>query len=172
MEAEFVKDREIYDQVIMKAIPRAQRFVWLATANIKDLYVDKGRRMVPFLEVLAGLIDDGVQVRLIHAREPGPRFMEDFDKYPSIVKGLERMLCPRSHMKCVVVDGNFAYTGSANLTGAGMGAKSEDNRNFESGIITEDARFVRNVMEHYDSLWMGSRCDTCKRKEHCPDYRE
>ncbi len=172
MQAEFITDRQIYDQVIMEAIPRAQRFVWLATANIKDLHVEKGQRMVPFLEVLAGLIDEGVQVRLIHAREPGPRFMEDYDRYPAVVSALERMLCPRSHMKCVVVDGNFAYVGSANLTGAGMGAKSSDNRNFESGIVTEDPKFVRSIMEHYDSIWMGARCDTCKRKEHCPDFRE
>jgi len=169
MQAEFVTDRQIYDQVIMKAIPRATRFVWIATANVKDLYVEKGSRMVPFLQVLADLLEDGVQVRLMHAREPGPNFMEDFDKYPAIVKGLERMLCPRCHLKCVVVDGNFAYVGSANLTGAGMGAKSNHNRNFESGVITEDSKFVRSVMEQFDDIWMGARCDGCKRKEHCAD---
>ena len=169
MQAEFVTDRQIYDEVIMKAIPRATRFVWIATANIKDLYVEKGSRMVPFLEVLAGLLEDGVQVRLMHAREPGPNFMEDFDKYPAIVKSLERMLCPRCHLKCVVVDGRFAYVGSANLTGAGMGAKGQNNRNFEAGVITEDAKFVRHVMEQFDDIWMGARCDDCKRKEHCPD---
>lgn len=169
MDADFIRDRQIYNKVIIEAIPRAQRFVWIATANIKDLHVEKGKKMVPFLEVLAGLIEEGVQVRLLHAREPGPRFMEDFDRYPQLVEGLERMLCPRCHMKCVVVDGNFAYLGSANLTGAGMGAKSDSNRNFESGIITSDSKFVRQVMEQYDAIWMGAECDDCGRKEHCPD---
>ena len=31
---------------------------------------------------------------------------------------MERMLCPRVHFKCVIVDGVKAYFGSANLTGA------------------------------------------------------
>jgi phosphatidylserine/phosphatidylglycerophosphate/cardiolipin synthase-like enzyme len=172
MQVEFIKDREIYDKVILEAIPRASRFVWLATANIKDLHVNKGRRMVPFLETLSTLLDDGIQIRLLHAGEPGPRFREDFDKYPALIKGLERMLCPRCHLKCVIVDGNWAYVGSANLTGAGMGAKGLHTRNFESGVTSSDPQFVREVMEHYDSIWMGSRCDDCKRKEYCPDYRD
>lgn len=45
---------------------------------------------------------------------------------------MERMLCPRVHFKCIIVDGVKAYFGSANLTGAGMGAKSEKKRNFEN----------------------------------------
>ncbi len=170
MQTDFIKDRDIYNKVILKAIPEAARFVWLATANIKDLHVQEGNRMVPFLQTLARLIDNGVQVRLLHASEPGPRFREDFDKYPALITGLERMLCPRCHLKCVVVDGNFAYVGSANLTGAGMGAKSDRKRNFESGVTSTDAQFVRAVMEHYDSIWMQSHCDDCKRKDHCPDY--
>ena len=172
MQVEFIKDREIYEKVILEAIPKATSFVWLATANIKDLHVAKGRRMVPFLEILSGLIEDGVQIRLLHASEPGPRFREDFDKYPAVVKGLERMLCPRCHLKSVIIDGTWAYIGSGNLTGAGMGAKGVHTRNFESGVVSSDPKFVRNVMEHYDGIWMGSRCDACKRKDHCPDYRD
>ncbi len=170
MQADFIRDREIYDKVILKAIPAATRFVWLATANIKDLHVAEGNRMVPFLSVLARLIEDGVKVRLLHASEPGPRFREDFDKYPALIQGLERMLCPRCHLKCVVIDGNFAYAGSANLTGAGMGAKSDHTRNFESGVISDDSKFVRRLMEYYDSIWMQAHCDDCKRKDHCPEY--
>jgi phosphatidylserine/phosphatidylglycerophosphate/cardiolipin synthase-like enzyme len=50
---------------------------------------------------------------------------------------MERILCPRVHLKSLIIDGRFAYVGSANLTGAGMGAKSDRRRNFESGIITD-----------------------------------
>jgi hypothetical protein len=57
----------------------------LATADLKDMSVHKARRMVPFLETLADLIDAGVSVRLIYAKEPSPAFREDFDRYPTLI---------------------------------------------------------------------------------------
>ena len=42
-----------------------------ATADIQDMYVDSGgREMVPFLEVLDGMVKRGIEVRLIHAKDP------------------------------------------------------------------------------------------------------
>ena len=168
---EFITDRRIYERVLQAEVPEARRFLWIATADIKDLHVHRGGRMAPFLEVLADRISCGVDVRLLHAREPGPAFRRDFDRYPELIHGLERILCPRVHFKCVVVDGRFACTGSANLTGAGMGAKSERRRNFESAIITDDHRLVQAVMEQFDRIWMGSHCEACDRKAYCADYK-
>jgi len=166
---EFITDREIYERVILDAAPRAEEFLWIATADIKDLYVAGGGRMRPFLEVLSNLIEDGVLVRLVHAKEPGPAFREDFDRYPNLIEGLDRLLCPRVHFKSVIVDGEFAYTGSANLTGAGMGAKGDHRRNFEAGIITTDPDLVARIMRQFDELWMGVHCPECQRKEFCPE---
>ncbi len=168
---QFIKDREIYDRVILSEVPRAEKFLWLGTSALKDLYVRKGSRMVPFLEIISDLVAKGVKIRLLHAQEPGPAFRKDFDKYPRLLNGIERVLCPRVHFKSVIVDGRFAYTGSANLTGAGMGTKSMDNRNFENGIITTDPVLVGHIMDQFDSIWMGTRCDGCKRKKFCADYR-
>ncbi len=165
----FVADREIYEEVICEAVPKARRFLWLATSDLKDLHVRKGREMVPFLELLSDLVRQKVEVRLLHAKEPGPIFRRDFDRYPNLLTGLERMLCPRVHLKCVVVDGTCAYLGSANLTGAGLGAKSSRRRNFESGIVTTDQGIVEKVMEHFDSIWRGDRCKDCGRKEFCEE---
>ncbi len=75
-------------------------------------------------------------------------------------------------MKCVIVDGRIAYTGSANLTGAGMGAKSTGRRNFESGILTTDPALIEPITAQFDALWMGKHCRACKRKEYCADYRD
>ena len=160
---------EIYRRVIQAEAPRAARFLWLATADLKDLHVARGRRMIPFLGVLSSLCEQGVAIRLLHAREPGPNFRRDFDRYGNLLSGLERLLCPRVHFKSVVVDGRWAYTGSANLTGAGMGAKSPDRRNFEAGIVTTDPALIRGIMDQFDRVWMGAYCDACGRKPHCPD---
>ena len=169
---EFITDREIYDQVIAQRVPQARQFVWLATADLKDLYVDKGNRMAPFLEVLSDLVGKQVEVRLLHAKEPGPAFRTDFDRYPNLFEGLEQILCPRVHFKSIVVDGEFAYTGSANLTGAGVGAKSIDRRNFEAGIITTDQELIEKIMTQFDRVWMGQHCPNCQRKEFCAEFKE
>lgn len=153
---EFVTNEAIYRRVIQEAVPAAERLVWIATADLKDLHVCRGRTMIPFLQVLAELLERGVSIRLIHAKEPGPIFRRDFDRYPALIRGLEQLLCPRCHFKCIVVDGRWAYSGSANLTGAGMGARSRRRRNFESGFITTDPTLVGQIMGQFDELWMES----------------
>ena len=121
---QFLPNREIYERVVCGIVPQAKERLWIATVDIKDMYVDAGgREMVPFLEVLEGMVKRGIEVRLIHAKDPGPNWRDDFDRYPDLRRGMERMLCPRVHFKCIIVDGRKAYFGSANLTGAGMGAK-------------------------------------------------
>jgi len=134
--------------------------------------VDKKGRMVPFLEVLSDLVKKKVEIRLLHAKEPGPAFRRDFDRYPNLIKGMERILCPRVHLKSVIIDGEFAYSGSANLTGAGMGAKTAGRRNFEAGIITDDKRIIGKIMDQIDKIWRGEHCRGCKRKEFCADYKD
>ena len=173
---EFISNRQIYEKVIRDLAPKTKKRLWIATADIKDMYVESpnalGRAMVPFLSVLAELLGRGVETRLIHAKEPGPMFRKDFDKYPGLWNGLERVLCPRVHFKSVIVDGRVAYTGSANLTGAGLGAKSSRRRNFEAGVVTRDPRLIQVIMDQFDTIWMGAHCDTCDRRQYCADHLE
>ena len=169
---EFITGRQIYERVLLEEVPQANDFLWIGTSDLKDLHVDKKGRMVPFLEILSDLIKRQVSVRLIHAKEPGKPFREDFDRYPNLIGGMERLLCPRVHFKCVIVDGRFAYSGSANLTGAGMGAKSKKRRNFESGIVTTSPAMVEAIMEQFDTVWMGTYCTDCQRKDYCADFKD
>jgi len=171
-ETEIITDTDIYTKVILDQIPKTNKFLWLGTSDLKDLHVEKNGSMVPFLEILADLAKKKVSIRLIHAKEPGPAFRRDFDKYPVLIEGMERILCPRVHFKSVVVDGRFAYTGSANLTGAGMGAKSANRRNFEAGIITTNKTLIDKIMEQFDGVWMGKHCPDCDRKKYCADYKD
>ena len=99
----------------------------------------------------------------------GQNFREDFDKYPVLYDCLERVLCPRVHFKMLVFDGKEVYVGSANLTGAGIGMKGEDKRNFEAGILTDDPEIVEQAMNQFDEVWIGKHCKSCKRREFCPD---
>jgi len=167
-----VLNGETYETVFRDIVGQARRFLWIVTADIKDLHIDNGQgKFVPFLQVLASKLSEGVEVRLIHAKEPGPRFREDFDKFPEFLQsdGFERILCPRMHMKCVIADGRVAYVGSANLTGAGMGAKSDQRRNFEAGMVTEDPEQLKQLMSFLDSFYLGDHCESCQRRDVCPD---
>jgi len=164
-------NRDIYLEVIQQRVPRAKDHVWIVTADIKDMYVEHYGEFVPFLQVLSDLVSRGVAVRLIHAKEPGPRFREDFDRFDELINNelFERILCPRVHTKAIVIDSREAFVGSANLTGAGMGAKGEDKRNFEAGFLFDDADALAEITEWIDRLYLGDYCLTCKRREYCPD---
>ena len=154
---------------VLSQVASVKRSLWIGTADIKDLYVKVGTQTKPFLAVLAQLIKKGVEIRLVHAKEPGPAFREDFDKYPALFDGLERALCPRVHFKMLVFDGKVAYIGSANLTGAGIGMKGDGTRNFEAGILTDDPELVEQAMNQFDDVWIGKHCKSCKRKAFCGD---
>ncbi len=154
---------------VLSHVKDVRSTLWIGTADIKDLYVEVGKQKLPFLGLLARLINKGVDVRLIHAKEPGPAFREDFDKYLILFNRLERVLCPRVHFKMIVFDCKEVYIGSANLTGAGIGMKSENTRNFEAGILTDDPQIVNQAVNQFDSVWNGSMCKKCRRKQYCAD---
>ena len=79
------------------------------------------------------------------------------------------MLCPRVHFKMLIFDCKEVYIGSANLTGAGIGMKSEDKRNFEAGILTDAPSIVEQAMNQFDDVWIGKFCKRCKRRAFCID---
>ena len=165
---QYIANRQHYDDVI-GLIGSVKKTLWIGTAVIKDVYVKSGTEAIPLLAVLASLIRRGVEIRLLHAKEPGPIFQKDFDRNPVLISGLERSLCPRVHFKILVFDQKIAYIGSANLTGAGIGMKSAANRNFEAGILTNDPRLVAVAAEQFDGVWRGDFCAKCGRKEFCSD---
>ena len=164
----YIKNAEHYAHVLAR-VERVRRSLWIGTADIKDLYVEANGAKMPFLGVIARLLERGVEVRLVHAKEPGPMFREDFDRYPILFSELERSLCPRVHFKIMVFDCQAAYIGSANMTGAGIGMKGEETRNFEAGILTDEPPLVEAAMEQFDEVWCGKMCKRCRRRDFCGD---
>jgi phosphatidylserine/phosphatidylglycerophosphate/cardiolipin synthase-like enzyme len=164
----YIADRYHYSDVL-SLCDKVKHDLWIATADLKDLYVESGKMVVPFLSVLNKLLERGVDIRLLHAKEPGDNFRDDFDKFPGLWANLERRLCPRVHFKIMIFDCSVAYIGSANLTGAGIGMKGDDNRNFEAGILTDEPSLVDAAADHLDRIWQGAQCPKCKRKDFCGD---
>lgn len=160
----YIQNEDHFKEVLSRTA-RVKESLWIGTADIKDLYVGDE----PFLGELAGLLKSGKEVRLIHAKEPGPIFRDEFDRYPILAKKLERHLCPRVHFKIIVFDYREVYVGSANLTGAGIGAKGAKKRNFEAGILTDDFGIVEAACNQFDDVWTGKHCDECRRRNVCGD---
>ena len=165
---QYITNADHYNLVLSR-VAAVRQTLWIGTADIKDLHVKCGTDTIPFLGVLAQLIRKRVEVRLIHAKEPGPNFREDFDRYPVLASGLERVLCPRVHFKMLVFDCQTVYIGSANLTGARIGMKGSTTRNFEAGILTDDPQLVAAAINQFDDVWIGRHCKSCNRRKFCGD---
>jgi phosphatidylserine/phosphatidylglycerophosphate/cardiolipin synthase-like enzyme len=192
---ELVGGRGHHDRVLA-AVVDARVSVWIATANVKELMIPRtliasgassasvgssgravpGRRRslrnrpyVSILERLDELAARGVELRLLHAELPSRPFREELARHPLLVAGgLALRRCPRVHLKAVIVDGALLYLGSANWTGAGLGAKGSGRRNFELGIVTDDAPLLDHIQALYDRIWRGGECAACRLRDACP----
>lgn len=150
--------------------------MWIATANLKGLRVEapvgtraRARgRYISVLDVFAELVARGVEVRILHGRPPSRPFREELALRPGLAGQLGMRECPRSHAKIIAIDGRLLYLGSANFTGAGIGARGEQRRNFELGIVTEDEHLLDVVQARFDELWSGRECAGCGLRRECP----
>jgi len=168
-----VSGRGHYERVV-RAVLEASCSVWIATANLKDLWIEgparpgrrRGYRSV--LDALDELAARRVELRLLHSGYPSRAFRESFDRHRRLVRGgLELRVCPRVHLKTVIVDGALLYLGSANWTGAGLGAKGAGRRNFELGVVTEDPQLLDQVQGIFDRIWRGLECRGCRLRSAC-----
>ena len=150
----YISDENHYKEVL-SLVGKAKQTVWIGTADIKDLYVDDK----PLLALIASLLKKGVEVRLIHAKEPGTAWRDDHEKHPILYDGMERVLCPRVHFKLIIIDSTIAYVGSA----------KPKKRNFEAGILTDDPEMLEAAIEQFDNVWIGKFCKECGRREYCTD---
>lgn len=170
IEAELLSGTELYRRVVLEKMAKARESVWISTANVKAMMVERGGKWAPVVELFAELARRKVELRLLHAELPSRPFRAAFDRHQKLTRGgLELKICPRVHFKCVLVDHAWLYLGSANLTGAGLGAKHPDARNFELGFVTEDFEVIDRVADLYQSIWSGEACGTCRLRSQCPD---
>src|SRR5258705_5978651 len=170
IEASLHQGSELDREVILETLADARESVRTATANVKDMQVERAGKFGSVLGLFSELAGRGVTLRLLHAELPSRPFRASFEKRRRLTSGgLELKICPRVHFKAVLVDGAWAYFGSANLTGAGLGAKGEGKRNFELGLCTEDFETIDHIQALFEAVWSGAECRCCKLRSVCPD---
>ena len=166
--AELVIDAQHFHRIVREGILKAVTSLDIATADFKAMLIPEPgtRRARSIVEVMRRLAARGVEIRLLHAGTPSSAALCELKK--SLPANLIIRRCPRLHFKTVVIDADRMYLGSANLTGAGLGAKADGRRNFELGIWTRSAGLIDAVLGEFNALWEGHRCVSCRRKDVCP----
>jgi phosphatidylserine/phosphatidylglycerophosphate/cardiolipin synthase-like enzyme len=172
-----VVDAAHYTKLVLEGMAKARVSLWIATANVKEMRVEapigtraraKGQYM-SILETLEGLAAEGVELRMLHAGVPSRFFRAELRDRPRLLRGgLAMRQCPRVHLKLVAIDGRLLYLGSANFTGAGLGAKAEGRRNFEMGLLTDDEVWLDAAQARFDRIWSGKECKGCRLRRECP----
>jgi phosphatidylserine/phosphatidylglycerophosphate/cardiolipin synthase-like enzyme len=168
-----VVDRD-HTETLVSLVRNARTSVWIATANLKELYVEapigsRARARGRFASIVSDLRDlvaRGVDFRMLHASPPSGPMTRALSRERE-VRARMRM-CPRVHLKVIAVDGASLYLGSANFTGAGLGAKGDGRRNFEMGIVTDDDVMLDRAQGRFDDIWQGRECAACKLYDRCP----
>jgi len=166
--AELVVNEQHFYRIVREGILKSKVSLDIGTADFKAMLVPEAgsRRAHSIVEVMRRLAARGVEIRLLHAGTPSSAALRELKA--ALPRNLVIRRCPRLHFKAVVIDSRRMYLGSANLTGAGLGAKGEGKRNFELGVWTESTGLIDAVVDQFNGLWEGRRCVGCRRKDVCP----
>src|SRR2546423_1812308 len=152
---QLVVGSEHFRRIVREGILTAKLSVDVMTADFKAMLVpEAGKRTAPsIVEVFRRLAGRGVEIRLLHAGTPSSAALRELKR--ELPEKMTIRRCPRLHAKAVVIDCRGMYLGSANLTGAGLGAKADGKRNFEMGVWTESAAMIDAVLGQLTALWEG-----------------
>ncbi|MGC4031494.1 MAG: phospholipase D family protein [Tepidisphaeraceae bacterium] len=164
---ELIVDEDHFRRIVVEGICAAKVSVDIMTADFKAMLVPQGAgRARSIVDHFRKLAEKGVEIRLLHAGVPSSAALLELRR--ELPGRLTIRRCPRLHSKAVILDASRVYLGSANLTGAGLGAKGDTRRNFEMGVLTAKPEFVDRVMAEFNDLWEGRHCKGCGRRDVCP----
>jgi phosphatidylserine/phosphatidylglycerophosphate/cardiolipin synthase-like enzyme len=165
---QLVSNSDHFRRIVLDGICRATVSLDIMTADFKAMLVPDGisRRARSIVQIFRQLASKGVEIRLLHAGVPSSAALIELKR--ELPSGLTIRRCPRLHSKAVIIDSRQMYLGSANLTGAGLGAKADKRRNFELGIWTQSPTLIDGVCEEFNELWEGRHCAACGRRDICP----
>ena len=148
----YIADENHYKEVL-SLVGKAKQTVWIGTADIKDLYVDDK----PFLALIASLLKKGVEVRLIHAKEPGTAWREDHEKHPILYGDI--CLADRSEE---ISDGNIVVA----FVNGGLTVKQIDLSTKDKGylrLVPANPNFKPIIIDAYDQFILQGKITSIHR---------
>ena len=113
----YLENSDLYREIIGCGLLKAQDEVLIATANLKEMRVKMRKKFVSIVKVFSELVFRGVNIRVLHAGNPSKAYLKSLKgTVLEQHKYFQRILCPRVHLKTVIVDNSWMYLGSANIT--------------------------------------------------------
>jgi phosphatidylserine/phosphatidylglycerophosphate/cardiolipin synthase-like enzyme len=153
---------------ILDKLRRAQQSVLIGTYNLQDIRFDVNGYRRSLSEVIKRLLKRQVKVLICLAPfMQHSRFMQNLRTKYAENQDLFVRFCRRMHFKTIVVDLEYAYLGSGNLSGAGVGMKSIRKRNFELGLISENPDLIADITFTFMEIFNGKYCN----KENCHFFK-
>ena len=160
------KKNELFDKVIAHGLMQAKESLIIGTYNLQDIRIssNESHQRNSLSDVILSLLKRNVQVLIVLAAfMQKSRFIQTLSEKCHHHENIRIRFCRRMHLKAVIVDLKYAYFGSANLSGAGVGLKSLQKRNFELGFITHDSDLIADIASTFMEIFNGKFCskDRC-----------
>ncbi len=140
---------------------KAQESIIIGTYNLQDIRIQLGSRSTSLSEVLIQKAKRNVKILIcLAAFMHKSRIINKLRTHP-VAHKLAIRFCRRMHFKTIIVDLKYAYIGTANISGAGIGLKSQQRRNFELGFVTRDVELIADVGSTFMEIFNGKYCERC-----------
>ena len=151
----FVADEEHYS-IVFKKMTEVQCILRIATANLKNfnVYIESKGKKQQLREFFLYLVERGVHVQVV-CMKPFGFYNYTMEICPQLLDNplFELRYNENNHMKVFIFDDEYAYIGSANITGAAIGKRASGNRNHEAGILLCRDDLIEAPLNHFDKVW-------------------
>ncbi len=152
------KNMEIFKKVISR-IHKTKTSLIIGTYNLQDIQIEVGGLSTSLSEVLKKLARRGVKVLIILAPfMQRSQFIHTIRNNRLDSGNILIRFCRRMHFKTIISDLQYAYIGTANLSGAGVGMKSIRKRNFELGFVTYNTNVIADIATTFMEIFNGEYC--------------
>ena len=155
------KKNELFDKVIAHGLMQAKESLIIGTYNLQDIRIsiNESHQTISLSDVVLTLLKRNVQVLIVLAAfMQKSRFIQTLSEKCHNHENIRIRFCRRMHLKTIIADLKYAYIGTANLSGAGVGLKTLQKRNFELGFITRDNDLIADIASTFMEIFSGKFC--------------
>lgn len=157
MSVSYVADEEHYTQVF-KRMTEVKRSLKIATGDLKNFTVaietDGPEVKFRLCDFFLSLVERGVHVQVV-SMKPLLFYLYSKKNCPQLLESplFELRENGHSHMKIFIFDDECAYIGSANITDAAIGKRTNRKRNNEAGMLVWGPSMIQAPLRHFEKAW-------------------